>query len=75
MKRLTLVRRCLRLLGENQMLRHRVGLLEQQNDVLATQLQQARRDCDLLALMCPDRAVALGFVRDAHQIGRLEEAD
>lgn len=44
-----------------------------QRDVLSRELEQVRRDCDLLALCAKDRQLALSLVRDSHTISKLEE--
>lgn len=59
----------------NTTLRLAVARKEHTISVLSQQLEQTRRDVELLALMAPDRKAALAFVRDAHTIERLEQAD
>ena len=44
-----------------------------QRDVLSQQLEQTRRDCEILALSARDRDAALAFLRTAHDIDQQEE--
>ena len=51
----------------NLSLEHRLAVALRERD-------QARRDCELMALCAKDRAGALAFLRDAHRIDRGEVA-
>lgn len=58
----------LRLAADNNSLRRELRRVEQDAARTRVERDQARRDCELVALMAKDRKMALEFLRDQHRI-------
>ncbi len=68
-----LFRLCLQQANAIQALRRALAAQTRINAVLSRELEQTRRDADLLALCARDRDTALALIRDSRRIAHLEE--